>query len=328
MKVLASDVGGTNTRLAVCEVVGNEVRQVIEDVAPSGSHGSLQEVVREFVASTGEVVHVACFGLPGPVHGRKAQLTNLPWEVDADALEHALGIPHVVLINDLVANAHGLAALAPEDFLVVREGVADQEGNRGLVSAGTGLGHAGMQCVKGRLYPFATEAGHCDFAPSNDEEVRLLGFLRRKHGGHVSWERAVSGPGLASLFAFVLEEARAPAPAWMHDGDPADDITRAALEGTDELCVRALDLFLALYGAQAGNFALSVLATGGIYLGGGIAPRLAKAIPTSPFLERFDDKGRLRAVVEQIPIRIVLDDKAALQGAALHAAHNSRLGRD
>jgi glucokinase len=328
VRVLAGDVGGTNTRLAVCEVAGNAVQRVTETVAPSQSHGSLEEIVRAFVSGHEADVRVACFGLPGPVRGRKARLTNLPWEVDADALEHALGLEHVVLVNDLVANAHGLAALPSSAFSVVREGVEDPAGNRGLVSAGTGLGHAGLQRVEGRLHPFPTEAGHSDFAPGTEEEFRLQQFLRRKFGKHVSWERAVSGPALASLHEFVLQEAKAPTPAWMQHGDPADDITRHALAGTDELCKRTLDLFMELYGAQAGNFALSVLATGGIYLGGGIAPRLADAIPKSRFVERFDEKGRLREVVAQIPIRIVLDDKAALKGAALHAAQHSRPGRD
>lgn len=328
MKVLAGDIGGTNTRLAVCDVVGTDVRRLVEHVSPSGAHASLEEIVRAFVSGHEHEVHVACFGLPGPVRGRQARLTNLPWVVDADALERTLGLSHVVLVNDLVANAHGLAALPPSSFAIVREGVEDPQGNRGLVSAGTGLGHAGMQRVDGRFHPFPTEAGHCDFAPANDEEHRLLQFLRRKHGPHVSWERAVSGPGLASLFAFVVEDARAELPAWFHEGDPAEDITRGALSGSDELCVRTLDLFLALYGAQAGNFALSVLATGGIYLGGGIPPRIAAAFPKSQFVARFDDKGRMRPLVEQIPIRIVLDDMTALQGAALHAAHHSRRARD
>jgi len=328
VKVLAGDVGGTNTRLAVCEVVGNDVRRVGEDVVPSGAHASLEEIVRAFVSRYhDERVQVACFGLPGPVRGRKAQLTNLPWMVDADRLEQALGLRNVVLINDLVANAYGLAALSPDELHVVREGSADPAGNCGLVSAGTGLGHAGLQRIDGRFFPFATEAGHTDFAPSNDVEIRLLQYLQRRYGPHVSWERVVSGPAIPVLHDFVREEAKAPAPDWLAEGDPAEQITRAAAEG-DELAERALDLFLGLYGAQAGNFALSVLATGGIYLGGGIAPRLVDAIATSRFIERFDDKGRMRSVAEAIPIRIVLDDKAALQGAALHAAQHSRRGHD
>jgi glucokinase len=328
VKVLAGDVGGTNTRLAVCEVVGNEVHRLVEDVVPSGAHASLEEIVRGFVSRyQGAQLHVACFGLPGPVRGRKAQLTNLPWVVDADRLEQALGLRNVVLVNDLVANAYGLAALSAEEIHVVREGVADPAGNCGLVSAGTGLGHAGLQRIDGRFFPFPTEAGHTDFAPSDDEEARLLQFLRHRYGPHVSWERAVSGPAIAVLYEFVREEAKAPAPAWLAEGDPSEQITGAAAGG-DELAKHALDLFLGLYGAQAGNFALSVLATGGIYLGGGIAPRLVDAIATSRFIERFDDKGRMRSVTELIPIRIVLDDKAALQGAALRAAQHSRSGRD
>jgi glucokinase len=323
MKVLAGDVGGTNTRLAICEVNDGKVLRLVHTIEPSAAHGSLEEIIRAFASTHGaDDVRAVCVGLPGPVRGRRAQLTNLPWVVDADALERELGLPSITLLNDLEANAHGLSTLADADFSVLREGSPLQGGNAGLVSAGTGLGEAGMHFVRGKLFPFPTEGGHTDFAASNDFEWELCQYLAREYG-HVSWERVVSGPGLASLYEFILQRAGASAPQWWEEAreskEPAASIATAAEEG-DEHADAAIEHFLGFYGAEAGNFALKVLATGGIYLGGGIAPKLAKRMKTSRFLERFDAKGRMRHLVEQIPIRVVLNDSAALQGAALYAA--------
>jgi len=323
MKVLAGDVGGTNTRLALCEVNDGKVLRLVHNIEPSASHGSLKEIIQDFASAHGaDDVRAVCIGLPGPVRGRRAQLTNLPWVVDADELERDLGLPSITLLNDLEANAHGLSTLADADFMVLREGAPLQGGNAGLVSAGTGLGQAGMHYVRGKLYPFPTEGGHTDFAPSDELEWELLQHLRREHD-HVSWERVVSGPGLAAIYTFLLQRAGATAPQWWQDAqstkEPAASIATAAEDG-DEHADAAVDLFLGFYGAEAGNFALKVLATGGIYLGGGIAPKLAKRMKSSRFLDRFDGKGRMRHLVEQIPIRVVLNDSAALQGAALYGA--------
>ncbi len=325
MKVLAGDVGGTNTRLALCEVNDGKVLRLVHSIEPSAAHASLKDIVQSFAATHGaDDVRAVSIGLPAPVRGRRAQLTNLPWTVDADELERDLGLPSVSLLNDLEANAHGLSTLAPADFQLLREGTPDVQGNRGLVSAGTGLGQAGMHFIKGRMHPFPTEGGHADFAPSNDLEYALLQYLQGRHGSHVSWERVVSGPGLASVFEFFLERAGASSPAWWTEAkqaaEPAGVVATMADRGEDEQAVAAVELFMELYGAEAGNLALKVLATGGIYLGGGIAPKLAKAMKHSKFVERFDAKGRMRRLVEQIPIRIVLNDSAALQGAALYAA--------
>lgn len=327
MKVLAGDVGGTNTRLAICEVKEDQLIRLAEDVQPSGRFKTFKEIVRAFAVDHQAEVRAVCFGLPGPVRGRRAQLTNLPWAVDADELERELGLPSVSIINDLVANAYGLATLDQDDFQVVREGVADPNGNAGLISAGTGLGEAGMHRIGGVFHPFATEGGHTDFAPANDLEIDLLRFLQARYEGHVSWERVVSGPAIAVLYEFLLERDPSRQPGWLRDelaeaSDPTSVIAKAASQGRCDLAREALDLFLALYGAEAGNFALKVFATGGIYLGGGIAPKLAGLFAESPFLARFDDKGRLRRLVEQMPVRIVLNDKAALQGAAVFAARH------
>jgi glucokinase len=324
MKVLAGDVGGTHCRLALCEVTGGKVRRDVEDVQRSGEHDALATIVRAFLAKHPSDVRAACFGLPGPIRGRRAQLTNLPWVVDADLLARDLALPSVSLLNDLQANAYGLATLEPEDLCILREGVSDPAGNAGLISPGTGLGEAGLHRVGRALVPLATEAGHTDFAPTTDLEIDLLRSLQAKLGPHVSWERVLSGPGLANLYGFFRERDPGAEPAWLAEElavhDPGTVITRRALEGTSDLCRQALDLFMALLGAKAGNLALSVLATDGVYLGGGIAPRIAAELPQSGLLERFDGKGRMRPLLERMTIRVVLDDKAALQGAAIYAA--------
>ncbi len=327
MKVLAGDVGGTHTRLAICEVTNGKVLRLVEEIHPSQAHESFPKIVRRFMADHRADVRAVCFGLPGPVRGRRAELTNLPWVVDADELERDLGLPPVLLLNDLEANAHGLATLSEADFAVVREGSPSVTGNAGLVSAGTGLGEAGMVWDGRTLRPFATEGGHCDFAPRTELEIELLRWLQGEYGPHVSWERVVSGPGLTNIYRFLRSKDPGAQPKWLAEelesGDPNEAITRNALEGKSELCLRAVELFLELYGAEAGNLALKVLATRGIYLGGGIIPRMTALIASSKLVARFDDKGRMKRLVEHIPIRIVLNDKAALQGAALHAARHA-----
>ena len=302
--------------------------RLVHTIESSTAHASLKDLVQAFAATHGaDDVRAVCIGLPGPVRGRRAQLTNLPWIVDADELERDLGLPSVTLINDLEANAHGLSTLAEADFQLLREGTPDPQGNMGLVSAGTGLGEAGMQFIRGRVHPFPTEGGHTDFAPTCELEFDLFRYLQGRHGNHVSWERVISGPGLCEVFRFFLERAEADAPQWWIEAEqgtePAAAIAAAAESGDDEHALNAVDLFVELYGAEAGNFALKVLATGGMFLGGGIAPKLAKFMQTSKFVERFDAKGRMQRLVEQIPIRIVLNDSAALQGAALHAARQA-----
>lgn len=322
MKVLAGDIGGTNSRLALCQVSGGRVSVIAEKFYPSASFASFSEVVRTFLASHGGDVHSACFGLPGPVRGRRAKLTNLPWLVDADAIERELGLDAVSLINDLEANAYGLAVLDPAMVRVIKPGTAIPNGNAALIAAGTGLGEAGLAWDGTRRRPFATEGGHSDFAPSDALEDELLVHLRSKFPGHVSWERVVSGPGLAAVHEFLHHRAAVPMPAWA--AGPAAElpgkIAAQARDGSDPIAAEALQRFLALYGAEAGNLALKLLAIGGVYVGGGIAPKLADAFADSQFIERFLAKGRMRALLEDIPVYLVLDDRAGLWGSASYAA--------
>jgi glucokinase len=326
--ILAGDTGGTSTRLAFFTAEGGALRPVVTDVVSSREHRSLEAIVAAFVARQGGKVEQACFGVPGPVRHGRAEATNLPWVVDAGALARALGIAHAWLLNDLEANAYGIDALAPGDLDVLNPGEPDPTGNRAVVSAGTGLGEAAAMWDGRRHVPFASEGGHADFAPADLLQVELLRFLLRELG-HVSVERVLSGPGLVNIYRFLRDTGRGEEPAWLRDelagGDRPAAISRAALAGRSALANQALDLFVTIYGQEAGNAALRVLATGGVYLGGGIAPRIVERLRGRAFREAFGAKGRLRPFLEAIPVRIILNDQAALLGAARCAAIRAAL---
>ncbi|HEU4401441.1 MAG TPA: glucokinase [Candidatus Polarisedimenticolia bacterium] len=317
--ILAGDIGGTRTRLALFEAEGRGPAQVDGETFASREHGGLAEIVAKFLAGRPGRVSRACFGIAGPVRDGRCETTNLPWVVDARDLARDLRIESARLINDLEANAYGLAALRPEDFAVLHTGEPDPAGNAALIAAGTGLGEAGLFWDGRRHRPFATEGGHGDFAPRDDLEIDLLRYLKRDQG-HVSWERVLSGPGLHAIYLFLRDGGHGDETPWVAERlrreDPAAVIATAAIEGRSALCGRALDLFVALYGAEAGNLALKVMATGGVYVGGGIAPRILARLKGSGFMDAFLDKGRMRPLLERMPVRIILNDAAALLGAA------------
>jgi glucokinase len=319
--ILVGDIGGTNTRLAFfAEEDGQNL--AVEKVYPSPHYSGLEEIVAEFVATQKLPVTHAAFGVAGPVRDGRVVATNLPWVVDARQLARGLGIERVALLNDLEANAYGLATLSPASFAVLQDGAPHAVGNAAVISAGTGLGEAGLFWDGCEHRPFATEGGHTSFAPCDALGDELLRFLRSEFG-HVSWERIVSGPGLVNIYRFLRDTGRGTEPAWlaeeMRAEDPAPVISQMALAGKSELCEKALDLFVEMYGAEAGNLALKVIATGGVYLGGGIAPKILPKLKTPAFREAFLSKGRMRPLLEAIPIRVILDDKIALRGAARRA---------
>jgi glucokinase len=254
---------------------------------------------------------------------------NLAWDVDASVIARELDQPQVGLLNDLEANAHGIFTLEDKDFAVLNAGAAGATGNIAVISAGTGLGEAGMYWDGAQHHPFAGEGGHCDYAPRADLEMDLLRFLQRKFGAHVSWERVLSGPGLANIYAFLRDTGRGTEPDWLaaaiRTGDGPAVIARAALEGKSELCVKALDVFVAAYGDEASNLALKLMAAGGVYLGGGIAPRIMDKLKGPAFMEAFTAKGRLRPLLATIPVRVIMNDDTALLGAARCAALRAAL---
>lgn len=325
--ILAGDVGGTSARLALFEIRDGLLVALAEESYPSRGFADLASIVSAFLAKQEEHPERACFGIAGPVRGGRVRTPNLPWVVDAGELARATGIGQVALINDLEANAHGIAMLGPEDFLNIQQGDPDPVGNQAVMSAGTGLGEAGLIWDGGRHRPFACEGGHCDLAPRDALEAELLACLRTRFG-HVSYERVLSGPGLLGIFRFFVESGRgtpaAEVIAAMRDQDPPGVVAQAALRGQCEVCRQALDRFVSFYGAEAGNLALKLMATGGVFVGGGIAPRIAPAMTAGGFLEAFLDKGRMRPILEAMPLRIILNPGTALLGAARCAASLSR----
>jgi glucokinase len=326
--ILAGDVGGTSTRLACFELRAGRLHSLVEQTYPSRQHRGLDEIVRTFVAAHNLTPRHACFGIAGPVRQGRVHATNLPWVVDAAGLAAALALPEVGLINDLEANAHGILALEPHDFAVLNAGAADAAGNVAVISAGTGLGEAGMFWDGKALHPFACEGGHTDFGPRDDLEADLLLYLRQRYG-HVSYERILSGPGLHNLYDFLRDTRRGEESAEVRERlqreDPAAVISELALAGRCSLCVQALDRFVSLYGAEAGNLALKIMAHGGVYIGGGIAPKILAKMQSPAFLQAFTAKGRMKPLLEAMPVRVVLNDSAALLGAARWSALHASL---
>ncbi len=323
MTILAGDIGGTSTRLAFFAVADGQLRSVAEMTYRSREHQSLNEIVAHFVAAQGRPIAAAAFGIAGPVRGGKVETPNLAWTIDAAELARDLRLPTVALLNDLEANASGIAVLAPHDFEVLNGGAADAAGNQAVISAGTGLGEAGLYWDGRQHRPFASEGGHGDFAPRTPLEAELLRYLLGRFE-RVSYERVLSGPGLHNLYQFLRDTGRGtelPRVAEeMREQDSAAVIARAALAGESELCVSALDLFVALYGAEAGNLALRMMATGGVYIGGGIAPKILDRLKGPAFMQAFVAKGRMRSLLESIPVRVIKNDRTALLGAARYAA--------
>jgi glucokinase len=321
--ILAGDVGGTNARFALAEVRHGRVVLVARETFASREHGGLEALAARVARRASPPVTHACVGIAGVVRDGRCAATNLPWVVDQRDLARGLGLPAAILINDLEATAHGLAELGPADLAVLQAGEADPRGNLAVMAAGTGLGEAGLVWDGRRYRPFATEGGHADWAPRDALEVELWRHLARELG-HVSVERVVSGPGLHQVYRFLRDTGRGDEPAWLAEAlrtrAPGPVISEAALAGRSELCGRALDLMVGAYGAEAGNLALRMMATGGVYVGGGIAPRILDRLRAGGFLAAFTAKGRLEAFMRRIPVQVVLEERVALLGAARCAA--------
>lgn len=329
--ILAGDVGGTKTNLGFFEATWSGERvalnSVVEQTYASRDHASLDEIALRFIADHKLTISIACFGVAGPVKNGRSHATNLPWLIDGRQLAAELKVADALVINDLEATAFGVAALGSNDVAVLNPGAAGMgiaaEGNAAVIAAGTGLGEAGLYWDGRHHRPFACEGGHADFSPRNRREMDLLAWLIEQFG-HASWERVLSGPGLHNLYKFLCTvKPRAESPAVAQEiaqGDPGAVISQAAQAGRCPTCQEALDWFLSLYGAEAGNLALKIMATGGLYIGGGIAPKNLGPLKQGDFAKSFVAKGRLRDVLAQIPVRVILTPKAALLGAARCAA--------
>ncbi|MBO0910308.1 MAG: glucokinase [Acidobacteria bacterium] len=316
--ILAGDIGGTNARLALFETRNGGFHLVSSTVFPSRQYSGLDQIVKEFVTQSGAHPSLACFGIAGPVTNGRVEASNLPWVIESRRLADELEIPEALLINDLEATGWGVGAL-PRERLVPLNEVSSTPGNQAVIAAGTGLGEAGLYWDGSRHHVLASEGGHTDFAPLNELQVELLAYLRRRFG-HVSYERVLSGPGLVNVFEFLRDSGRGKPPDWlvaeMVEADAAKAISEAGLEGQCPMCEQALDIFVSVFGAEAGNLALKMKSVGGIFLAGGIAPKILPKLRTPNFLEAFLDKGRLRRLMAMIPIQVITDDKLALLGAA------------
>ncbi len=322
--ILGGDVGGTKCNLALFDAGSGALVEGTSRRYPSGDYARFEDVVAKFVSTvaqpSGAKITSAGFGVAGPAVDGVCIATNLPWVVDSRSLAPLLGLKRVALVNDVEANAYGIAALSPEDFEVLNPGAQSARGMQAVIAAGTGLGEAGLLWDGNMHRPFSTEAGHADLAPGNELEDALVVYLRKRYGGHVSWERALSGPGLRNVFDFLCETGRGQAEVWLEEamkkGDPSAAISQAGLEGNSPTCVAALDLFVSLYGSEAGNLTLRLMASGGLFIGGGIAPRILPKLRGPVFLEAYFSKGRMRPVLERVPVRVILNDRTALLGAA------------
>jgi len=324
--ILAGDIGGTNARLALYNVRHGGFELVAVNVFPSRRYSGLDQIVAEFVASAGTQPAQACFGVAGPVTNGRVEASNLPWIIESARLARELKLPKATLINDLEATGWGVGGLSPIDLVSLTDAKATVLGNQAIIAAGTGLGEGGLYWDGSRHHVFASEGGHCDFAPLNDLEVELWKYLFARYG-HVSYERIVSGPGLVNVFDFLRDTGRGSPPAWLVDDmkrmDPAAVISKAGVEAKCPMCEQALDIFVSVYGAEAGNLALKLKATGGVFIAGGIAPKILPKLTTSVFVEAFLSKGRLRHLMELMPLKIITNDKLGLLGAARCALYES-----
>lgn len=320
--ILAGDIGGTNTRLALFREENSYLVLTQEQTYSSRQHSNLEEIVADFLRAHPGRADAACFGIAGPVSDGRAATANLPWMVDSGELSRQTSIASVWLINDLQAHAYGIPDLPADNFTTLNEGVPAQ-GNAALIAAGTGLGEAGMYWDGKQHHAFASEGGHADFAPTSELESRLHAWLSKKFG-HVSSERVLSGPGIQNIYDFLAETKIREEPSWLKDelayaADPVVVISEHGLNATAPICEFALEMFVSAYGAEAGNLALKMLAVNGVYISGGIAGKVMPIMKKPAFMKAFTNKGRLGNLLQHIPVRLIVNDRIGLIGAARFA---------
>jgi glucokinase len=316
--ILAGDIGGTNARLAYFQSQNGHLDLISERVFPSREHSELGEIVTEFLEQSVTRPDVACFGIAGPVRNGRVETSNLPWVIEQSRLAKQIRLPATLLINDLEAIAWGIGALAAADMVPLNRASGPAVGNQAVIAPGTGLGEAGLFWDGTRHHVFACEGGHTDFAPQGELQIELLRYLHTRFE-HVSYERIVSGPGLVNVYEFLRDSGcgkESPElAARLTKGDAAAAISRAALDGSCALAGKALDLWISVYGAEASNLALKVMATGGLFLAG-ISPKVLPRLQVPLFMQSFLHKGRMRPLVESIPVQVVTNEKTGLLGAA------------
>jgi glucokinase len=319
---LAGDIGGTKTILALYSRENGPLQPLHEKNYGSSSYSGLDAIIEDFFAGINGSAKTACFGVAGPVRQGRAVITNLPWQPDAGDLQASHGFAKVTLINDLVATGHALPHLDPSDFFTINAGTQNPEGALGIIAPGTGLGEVIFTWDGSRYVAVPSEGGHTDFGPASETESNLLDFLRKKYG-HVSYDRICSGRGLPAIYDFYKSRVRLAEPDWLAKEladaeDRAPVIVKAALDEKKEcgICGKTLELFVSILGAEAGNLALTGLTTGGMYLGGGIPPKIRAFLQGKIFMKSFTDKGRMSYLLKDLPVKVILNSRAALIGAA------------
>lgn len=324
--ILAADVGGTKTNLALFEIKSGDLVVLKEKSYPTKKYKSFLEIVKAFQTTPMPRINGICLGVAGPVSQGKVYGTNFPWVIDREEISRELHIRNVSLINDMEANAYGLVALQEKEFETLKYG-SKIPGNAALISPGTGLGEAGMFWDGSHYHPFSSEGGHCDFSPRNETDLRILRHFQQKYG-HVSWERLVSGPGILDLYSFNRAESNETEPQWLRDkmelNDPSAVITETALAEKDSVCMATLNLFIRFLAIESAQLALKFKATGGIYIGGGILPKIIQGMKREVFYNNFVQSGRLNSLLETIPVKVILNEKTALLGAAYYGAMTLR----
>src|ERR1700738_1709912 len=329
--ILAGDIGGTRTRLAAFDTEGSKLKCVVEKTYTSQDHSGLAEIITAFINKEGIPVHSACFGVAGPVRSGRSKISNLPWTIDSRVLAQQLKLDSVGLINDLEAYAYGVDALESKDLVTLSEGSEHAEGNRAVISARTGLGVAGLYWDGFRHHPFACEGGHTDFAPRNDLEIELFRYVLKKYG-HVSSERILSGAGIKNIYDFLRDTKKAEEPVWLKEQmDNTHDapalISQTAKEKRVSICEQTLTIFASLYGAKTGDCALTFMSTGGIFICGIIAARNLARMQEPAFMEAFLSKGRMRGLLEEMPVKVVVNDDCGIMGAARYTLIQKAFGK-
>lgn len=320
--IMAADVGGTKTNLALFQIKNGALALLKEKSYRTKMYKSFIEMVHDFHDGDLPSIDGTCLGVAGPVNQGRVQGTNFPWEIDREEIHRELQIPSVSLINDMEANGFGLAALYQKDFDTLKYG-SDIPGNMALISPGTGLGEAGLFWDGSHYHPFATEGGHCDFSPRNDLDVEIWHCLQQKYG-HLSWERLISGPGILDIYVILRSLSGKKESEWLKEKlekeDPSVVITETALDGKDAVCKETLELFIRFLAIETAQLALKYKATGGIYIGGGIMPNIIKGMNREIFHSNFVQSGRMNPLLEMVPVKVILNEKTALLGAAYYAA--------
>ncbi|HMF73489.1 MAG TPA: glucokinase [Flavitalea sp.] len=325
IKIIAGDIGGTKTNLALFHATKNKLELIGETRFASPDYNSVGIMIRDFIVASGNILpDRICLGVAGPVIDGKAELTNLNWTIESDELMRTFKVESVSMINDLEAIAYGLSNLGTEELITVREGNPLARGNMAIIAPGTGLGEAGLFWDGKFYHPFPTEGGHCDFSPRTEEDFELTVFLQKIYGV-VSWEKLVSGPAIQDIYKFLDQRRKSSAPGWLQEAlkgeDPSAVISTMAEDEKDEACVHTMELFVRYLARESANLVLKMKATGGLFVGGGIPPKINPLLERYEFFKHFMDCDRMQNLLEEVPIYLIRDDKTGLNGAATFGAY-------